>query len=175
MSNQAHRQQSCWCGHSAELHRSKGYEIDASEDGIFWCEECDRRPLVDGPEMHPLPSDRRRFERFSLPTPIRTSVGSSPAYVIDASIAGLGVLHHDAAPKVGASCRLMFHSEFGAITLECEVVRTAVDRQTDSSSEKTRQSGLRIVAADFESEARLRNLVMALALSGSTGPESNNH
>ncbi len=104
-------------------------------------------------------AERRRFERFGIPHPIRTSVGSAPAYVVDASIAGIGILHHQAVPEVGSACRLMFHSEFGAITLECEVVRT-----TSAVDDATHQSGMRILAADRESEARLRMLVMSLAV-----------
>ena len=104
-----------------------------------------------------LMTERRRFDRFSIPQPIRTSLGASPAYVVDASISGIGVLQHAEAPKVGSTCRLMFHSEFGPITLECEVARSAV-------KDGTIQTGLRIVAADTQSDARLRTLVMSLAV-----------
>ncbi len=114
-----------------------------------------------------LITERRRFERFGLPHPIRTSLGASPAYVVDASIAGIGVLQHEPAPPTGTSCRLMFHSEYGPITLQCEVVRTAADRNGG-----TFQTGLRIVAADDESEARLRMLVMTIAV---PSPKPNGH
>jgi len=106
-----------------------------------------------------LVTERRRFERFGIPRPLRTSVGKAPAYVVDASISGIGVLHHQAVPPVGSSCRLMFHSEYGPITLECEIVRTV-----PAGSEAAFQSGMRIVAADEQSEARLRTLVMGLAI-----------
>ncbi len=147
-----HRNSSCWCGHGGASHYSLG-----EESVSIGCRECDRPAAIEQPEL--LVEERRRFERFGLLHPVRTSVGRSPAYVIDASIAGLGVMHHDPAPSVGASCRLMFHSDFGAITLECEVVRTAADRNGGAF-----QTGLRIVAADPESEAHLRALVMALAV-----------
>jgi hypothetical protein len=118
------------------------------------CRVC-ARPQVDDAPM--LMTERRRFDRFAIPQPIRTSLGSSPAYVVDASISGLGVLQHAEAPKVGSTCRLMFHSEFGPITLECEVARSA-------EKDGTIQTGLRIVAADSQSDARLRTLVMSLAV-----------
>lgn len=112
-----------------------------------------------------LMTERRRFDRFPIPQPIRTSVGTSPAYVVDASITGLGLMQHTAAPKVGANCRLTFHSDFGQITLDCEVARSA-------SKEGTIQTGLRIVAADEQSDARLRMLVMALAVPSPRQPSS---
>lgn len=112
-------------------------------------------------------AERRRFERFGMPHPIRTSVGSCPAYVVDASIAGVGVLHHEPAPKVGTACRLRFYSEFGPITLDCEIVRT-----TPAIDEATFQSGMRILAADRESEARLRMMVMSLAVPAERLPNS---
>ncbi len=160
-----HRTASCWCGHGGTSHYGSGDETIA-----IACKECDRRPAIEGPDLPMLIEDRRRFDRFGLPHPVRTSVGKSPAYVIDASIAGLGVMHHDPAPAVGAACRLMFHSEFGPITLDCEVVRTAADRNGGAF-----QTGLRIVAADDESEARLRALVMALAVPSPALTKSTGH
>jgi hypothetical protein len=150
-----HRSASCWCGHGGPSHFGEG-------SGAVVCRECDRRPLIDESQTPMLVTERRRFDRFSLPHPIRTSVGASPAYVIDASIAGIGVLQNEPAPAPGTSCRLMFHSEFGPITLQCEIARSAGDRNSG-----TFQTGLRIVAADDESEARLRMLVMALAVPAS--------
>jgi hypothetical protein len=145
-----HRSANCWCGHGGASHFG-GREKVA-------CGECDR-PSIEFPEMQLL-EERRRYDRYPLPQPVRTTVGKSPAYVVDASITGLGVLQHSAiAPPVGESCKLMFHSDFGPITLECEIVRTRSDE-----NDGTFQTGLRIVAADTESESRLRMLVMALAV-----------
>ncbi len=142
----AHRSASCWCGHDGSAH----FHVQ----GVFACREC-TRPQIDDTPM--LVTERRRFDRFALPHPLRTSVGSAPAYVVDASISGIGVLQHSDAPAVGSTCRLMFHSDFGQITLECQVARTAADGDTF-------QTGLRIVAADAQSEGRLRMLVMTLAV-----------
>ena len=147
-----HRTANCWCGHGGTSHYGGGERA-----GIV-CAECERQPMDS--ELPLLVEDRRRFDRFALPHPLRTSVGKSPAYVVDASLAGLGVLQHDPAPPVGSPCRLMFYSEFGPITLECGVVRTSGTQ----GNETPRQTGLRIVAADTESEARLRAMVMSLAV-----------
>lgn len=148
--NRAHGAAQCWCSHAAHSHYGEA-------TGEMSCREC--RPFVDETEIPMLMTERRRFERFDLPRPIRTSVGSSPAYVVDASISGIGVMQHQPSPPSGTSCRLMFYSDFGPITLECEVVRTAADRNG-----ATFQTGLRIVAADNESEARLRTMVLTLAV-----------
>ena len=142
-----HRSANCWCSHAPNSHFGAGHRIG--------CGECDR-PMYDITEKELL-VERRRYDRVPLPQPVRTTVGASPAYVIDASITGLGVVQHS-APNIGQSCRLMFHSDFGSITLQCEVVRAS------SVTDGTYQTGLRIVAADDESESRLRMLVMALAV-----------
>ncbi len=129
------------------------------------CGECDR-PSIELPETR-LVEERRRYDRYPLPQPVRTTVGASPAYVVDASITGLGVLQHSSiTPPVGESCKLMFHSDFGAITLECEIVRAS-----SGENDGTFQTGLRIVAADTTSESRLRMLVMALAVPASKASE----
>src|SRR2546425_2036989 len=110
-----HRTANCWCGHDGNSH------YRAQE--VLACRQC-LRPQVDDTPM--LMTERRRFDRFPVPSPIRTSVGSAPAYVIDASISGIGLLQHAEAPPIGSTCKVMFHSDFGATTLECQVARSAV-------------------------------------------------
>jgi len=147
-----HRTSNCWCGHAGDSH------YFAQE--VLACRVC-ARPEVDDTPM--LMNERRRFDRYPVPQPIRTSVGASPAYVVDASIAGIGLMQHATAPSVGSVCRVMFHSDFGPITLDCEVARSGV-------KDGTIQTGLRIVAADEQSDARLRMLVMALAVPSARKP-----
>jgi hypothetical protein len=163
MREQAHRLANCWCGHGGAFHSGE-------ESGEVACRQCGSRSRIEETEVPMLVTERRRFERFGIPQPIRTSMGSSPAYVVDASIAGIGVLHHQPAPPPGSACRLMFYSEFGPITLECQVVRSTADEA--GKDEKTFQTGMRIVAADEESEARLRTLVFALAVPPRKRPDS---
>jgi hypothetical protein len=109
-----------------------------------------------------------------IPQPIRTSVEGRAAHVIDASIGGVGLLHHDKALPPGAPCRVLFHSDFGAITLFCEVARTAPNQAVGPTSTDTVawQTGLKIIAADPESLERLRKLVLA---SKPATPNSNEH
>ena len=154
----AHTTAKCWCGHGGPSHYGE-------ENGYLACKECSARPQVDDTPMPMLVAERRRFDRFSMPHPIRTTVGSSPAYVVDASISGIGLMQHATAPPVGSTCKVMFHSEFGPITLQCEVARAV-------ETEGTFQTGLRIVAADDESDSRLRMLVMNLAVPTAKRPHS---
>jgi PilZ domain-containing protein len=147
-----HRTSNCWCGHAGDSHYF-AHEFLA-------CRVC-ARPEVDNTPM--LMTERRRFDRYPVPQPIQTSVGASPAYVVDASIAGIGLMQHATAPSVGSVCRVTFHSDFGPITLDCEVARSGV-------KDGTIQTGLRIVAADEQSDARLRMLVMTLAVPSAQKP-----
>jgi hypothetical protein len=149
-----HRSANCWCGHGGASHFGGGHNKIA-------CGECER-PSIELPEMR-LVEERRRYDRYPLPQPVRTTVGASPAYVVDASITGLGVLQHSSiTPPIGESCKLMFHSDFGPIVLECEIVRARSDE-----NDGTFRTGLRIVSADASSESRLRMLVMTLAVPAS--------
>ena len=142
------------------------------EAGMLACRDCGDRPRVADTEPM-LISERRRYERFDVPQPLRTSVGTSPAYVVDASISGIGVLHHQPAPHVGTACRLMFYSEFGPITLECEIVRSGPDRaERVTSGDNAMHTGLRIIAADDASEARLRSMIFSLSRPVNEGPNS---
>src|SRR5438477_6679566 len=103
-----------------------------------------------------LQSERRRFHRVNLVQPIRAFAGATPVQVVDASIAGLRVIHQNQLPQAGATCRIMFQSEFGPISIDCEVVHT-VD---DSNGYRT---GLRVLAADRQSQERLREMIAELS------------
>ena len=54
----------------------------------------------------------------------------------------------------------MFHWDIGPITVDCEVVHTMVQRRPATAGEKnTLTTGLRVLAADRQSEQRLREMV----------------
>ncbi|MDQ6802382.1 MAG: PilZ domain-containing protein [Acidobacteriota bacterium] len=111
-----------------------------------------------------LPSERRRFHRVTLVQPIRAFAGATPVQVVDASIAGLRVLHQNQLPQSGATCRVMFQSEFGPISVDCEIVHT-VERANDPGDNLTLQTGLRVLAADRQSQERLREMIAVLSTS----------
>ena len=74
--------------------------------------------------------------------------------LVDASIAGVRVLHQNPLPAAGATCRVMFQSDFGPISVDCEVVHT-------EENEHGHQTGLRVLAADRQSQERLREMIAA--------------
>lgn len=104
-----------------------------------------------------LQHERRRFRRVNLRHPIRAFCGAVQVELVDASIAGLRVLHQGPLPMTGGTCRIMFQSEFGPINVDCEVVFTT-EHPTAGQ-----QSGLRVLAADRQSQERLREMLAVLA------------
>ena len=104
-----------------------------------------------------LQHERRRFRRVNLRNPIRAFCGAVQVQLVDASIAGLRVLHQTPLPSSGGTCRIMFQSEFGPINVDCEVVFTS------GHPSGNQQSGLRVLAADRQSQERLREMLAVLA------------
>jgi hypothetical protein len=112
-----------------------------------------------------LQTERRRFNRVLLRAPIRAFAGATPVHVVDASIAGLRILHQNPLPSTGLTCRIMFQSEFGPISVDCEVVHTVERFATGFGDPSTYQTGLRVLAADRQSQERLREMVAVLSSS----------
>ena len=80
-------------------------------------------------------------------------------YVLDGSIGGVAVLHENALPTPGDICRIEIQTDIGAITLDCEVVRTVRHTSGEVPMPKPlSESGLRVVAADHQSAQRLRSM-----------------
>ncbi len=93
-----------------------------------------------------------------LRQPIRAFAGAVPVQLVDASIAGVRVTHQNPLPAAGFTCRVMFQSEFGPISVDCEVVHT-----TDGPGGQ--QTGLRVLAADRQSQERLREMIAVMSTS----------
>lgn len=111
-------------------------------------------------------SDRRRFQRVTLPQPVQGTVGTTRVYVIDASLGGVRIAHQGVIPKPGEFLRVELPSELGPIKLDCEVVRTSA-RPAASNAPATPlfHSGLAIIGADHQSAQRLRIMFGAAAAS----------
>lgn len=105
-----------------------------------------------------LQSERRRFHRVILRQPIRAFAGAVAVQLVDASIAGVRVVHQNPLPAHGATCRIMFQSDFGPISVDCEVVHTI-------GHPAGYQTGLRVLAADRQSQERLREMIAVLSTS----------
>jgi hypothetical protein len=100
-----------------------------------------------------------------LQQPIRAFAGAVSVQVIDASIAGLRVLHQNPLPIIGATCRIMFQSEFGPISVDCEVVHTIERAPAAFGDPAIHLTGLRVLAADRQSQERLREMVAVFSTS----------
>ncbi len=105
-----------------------------------------------------LQTERRRFHRINLEHPIRAFAGAVPVQLVDASIAGVRLISEAPLPAVGATCRVMFQSEFGPVSVDCEVVYS-------SGQPKSYRTGLRVLAADRQSQERLREMVAVASAS----------
>lgn len=155
MNPQAHRETGCWCSHRGEEH--------FPGRGGLSCHSCEGQAMLDAPQVMPALQERRRNERVSLPQPLRTSIAGAAAHVIDASTGGVGVMHQRADLSPATQYRLLFYSQYGPITFDCECARTAPNQTIgDGVEEGAWCTGLRIVSIDSESAARLRRLVMTL-------------
>jgi len=95
--------------------------------------------------------ERRRHPRITLRRPLRGAVGSTRIYVMDTSISGLRVAHSGALPQPREFCRIELPTDLGAIKLDCEVIRTVLEKDLF-------HSGVAIVAADHQSTERLRSI-----------------
>ena len=110
-----------------------------------------------------IPNDRRRNQRYALRNPLGARIGAINAAVIDASEKGLRISHEGRVPTVGMTCRLIFQSMVGPITADCEIRHTRREAAPQPSGGKDRfQTGLRVVATDFQSEQRFRELLRSL-------------
>jgi hypothetical protein len=104
--------------------------------------------------------EKRRYQRVTLPNPLRAEVSGVRAYLVDLSVMGVRVAHQDALPGPGGKCRVRFEGVSGPISLECSVVHTLVHRPARSAGERpVYHSGLQIVNAVDYSDRALRELI----------------
>lgn len=104
--------------------------------------------------------ERRRYQRITLPAPLRGTIGSVRVFVIDLSLGGIRVAHQEPLPKVGQSCTLRFEGQNGTIVLPCIVARTVVFRPAKTPHDRAvHHSGLQITAEDRWAVQPLRELI----------------
>src|ERR1700739_163146 len=103
-----------------------------------------------------LEHERRRIHRVTLRQPIRAFAGAVAVQLVDASIAGVRVIHSNPLPAAGSAGRGMCQSDVGRVSVYCEVVSTG-------PHPGGQQTGLRVLAADRQSQERLRKMVTMLS------------
>jgi hypothetical protein len=106
-----------------------------------------------------MAEDRRRFQRYAISNPLGAKVGAIAASITDASEKGLGLQHEGKLPGPGNTCRIIMQSAMGPITVDCQVMHT---RREAAPEKDGFISGLRVIAADFQSEKRFRELLRSL-------------
>lgn len=104
--------------------------------------------------------EKRRYQRVTLPNPLRSDVSGIRAYVVDMSVMGVRVAHQDALPAPGGTCIVRFEGVSGPIALDCVIVHTLVHRPARSAGDRpVFHSGLHITAARHDSDRALRELI----------------
>jgi hypothetical protein len=106
-------------------------------------------------------NDRRRHARIFFKSPLRGAVSGARVFVLDLSPIGLGVAHETPLPPPGGVIRVELPSDLGLIKLDCTIVRT-VKKNAGDAARAVFHSGLEVLAADRQSEARLRTITEAL-------------
>src|SRR5262245_38958729 len=106
--------------------------------------------------------ERRRVQRVTLLRPVAGQVGSARVYLINASLHGFRVAHQAALGAKGGRCTLSFDWQGSKVTLECEVVWTALHRLAKAQSEKSiYHSGVKVVGASPTAQEALREFIEA--------------
>jgi hypothetical protein len=104
--------------------------------------------------------ERRRYQRVTLPSPLRGSVNAAKVYVLDVSVTGVRVAHQDALPARDQGCVLTFDGRSGPVILDCKVEWTTTHRRAAHANDRSVfHSGLRIAAARARSDDALRELI----------------
>lgn len=108
------------------------------------------------------PGDRRRSDRYVVKTPLGARVGAINAVVLDACDKGIGISHEGNLPNPGHTCRVIMNSTLGSITVDCQVMHTRREAEPPAAAKGGFISGLRVIATDYQSEQRFRQLLRSL-------------
>ena len=108
----------------------------------------------------PKTLERRSVQRVRLQQPLRASIDGARVFIVDLSLRGLRVLHHEDIGRVAEPCMVRCEWDGRRIELQCEIVRTTIFRAADSVSARTLyHSGLSIVSTVGASALALRRLI----------------
>ena len=104
--------------------------------------------------------ERRSVQRIRPQQPLRGTANACRVFVIDLSLRGLRLLHHENIGRVSESCVVTCEWDGHRLELHCEIVRTNVHRAADNVNPRTLyHSGLIIRRAAGASGIILRRLV----------------
>jgi hypothetical protein len=104
-------------------------------------------------------SERRRFQRITLPRPVGGRAGAARVFLVDVSLGGFRVAHQMAL-KPNDPFELSFEWEAQRITMRCSVIHNVLFRLAKTSAEKSiYHAGVRIDEASVASRAALRDMI----------------
>jgi len=106
------------------------------------------------------PLERRSVQRVRPQQQLRATVDAARAFIVDLSLTGLRVLHHENIGRVAEPCVVRCEWDGRQIELHCEIVRTTVYRAAENANARTLyHSGLTIRRAVGASALTLRRLI----------------
>ena len=104
--------------------------------------------------------ERRRYQRVTLPSPLRGTIGTTRVFVVDVSIGGVRVAHQDPIAKPGQPCTLKFDGPTGPIVLNFVAAWTEVHRRAERAEEKSvHHTGLMLGTSPSIYDAAFRELI----------------
>ena len=107
----------------------------------------------------PIPSERRRYGRVRLETPLPAQFAGTRARLLEISVAGT-LIAHEGKIAPGATHDLEVDWEGTRLVFSCRVARSTLWRLAKSAGERSiYHSGLKILDASGDSSLRLRELL----------------
>ncbi|MFA6955126.1 MAG: PilZ domain-containing protein [Thermoanaerobaculia bacterium] len=106
--------------------------------------------------------EKRRLQRLDLVPPSDAKLSGLAVVMLDLSTAGARV-EHPFPMKAGQHGRLDFTWNGSSLSLECEIVRTRLQKSTIKAGVIVYHSGLRFTDPSEGSRAQVRNIVAAMA------------
>ena len=114
----------------------------------------------------------RRFDRFQLAKPIDATAGVTAVALMDVSMTGFKVHHHDPLPPKGEPFTLRFRWNMATISMQCVTIWTTIHRLARTTDERpTLSSGLRIENVDAVTEKVLAMMITSLGENGASGDD----
>ncbi len=106
-----------------------------------------------------LPDERRNFQRLHLAKPIHGRLGLEDVLILDIGVLGT-LVEHQVPIEAGEPATLTFRWEDESLQLECEAVRSTIERSmSDGVARMVYHTGLRFLEAVGNSDERLRAMI----------------
>jgi hypothetical protein len=103
--------------------------------------------------------DRREVERVRLQEPVRGRVGATSVFVLDISVQGFRVAHQSRLGAIGTHYPVVFNWRGEEVSVECELVRTELQRVGSASYSKTLYHSALSITEAHRSMSLIRDIV----------------